>query len=92
MKHFLLCVGMLLMSGITLSQTDQLNQQKYWKLRDALREDFVKISNEPGGSIVARALKPNYCFNNTNSNSPGYGGFTMGEMHSGNIPVRLYPS
>lgn len=68
----------MLTMGSALAQTDQLNQQKYWKLRDALREDFVKISPEAGGSLVARGLKPLDCQDNIANDGSG-----LGEMHFG---------
>ncbi len=89
MKQLILWVVSLVLitSATAYGQTGQLNQQKYWKLRDALREDFVKISPDFGGSIVARALVPNTCFNNIDD-SPGNGMFSMGEMHFGDGMIR----
>ncbi len=87
MKHLFVWVGLVLISGFACAQTDQLNQQKYWKFRDQLREDFVKISDVPGGSIVARAVKPNSCYNNIADDS-GFGGNNLGEMHFGDGMIR----
>jgi hypothetical protein len=59
-KKLITCLG--LFSGAMLfAQNDQLNLEKYWKFRNNFRENFVKIANEPGGSLPVGAINPNFC-------------------------------
>jgi hypothetical protein len=57
----LLIIAIACDNPIFWAQTDELNLQKYWKLRGELREDFVKIGSEKGNSIVARSIRPLEC-------------------------------
>ena len=54
MKQLKLVVGFLLTSGFCFAQTDEINLQKYWKLRNDLREDFTRIGSDPGESLPAK--------------------------------------
>lgn len=69
------------MSSLLISaQTDDYNLKKYWKLRSAFVEDFVKIGSEQGESLPAGARKPCYCIDN---DCDWEYGECFGEMHWG---------
>ncbi|MES2556449.1 MAG: T9SS type A sorting domain-containing protein [Bacteroidota bacterium] len=93
MKHLFLSVSIVLAAGWSFAQTDPLNLQKYWKLRDNFREQFVKIGPGDGESITARALKPlecvdNYTADGTSENHTPHGNGSHGEMHFGDAMIR----
>lgn len=57
-----LLVGTLICLAVGLcAQTDALNAQKYWKLRNSFRQDFIKIGPNAGEGIPAAARKPGAC-------------------------------
>lgn len=67
MKQLIMGVGFLLaLTGGAYAQSTGENLQKYWKLRNDLRDYFVKIDSEAGASIPANALIPGSCVDNVN--------------------------
>lgn len=83
MKHLLVSVGLLLCTGVSLAQTVDLNQEKYWKFRNSFKEKFVKIGAAEGESLPAGMRKPMDCIDNINNDGSG-----MGEMHWGDGMIR----
>jgi hypothetical protein len=69
-----------------LSQTDEINLAKYWKLRDDFRENFVKIGDGPGCSITTRSYRPLDCIDNIPENAKD--GFNFGTIHYGDALIR----
>jgi hypothetical protein len=37
---------------VSYAQTEALNQQKYWKLRNNFKEQFIKIGSQAGENAV----------------------------------------
>lgn len=64
MKTILLIV-LLFVNFFSSAQTDQENQDKYWKYRERLKNKFVKIGTEPGESIPMACRIPGYAYGGT---------------------------
>jgi hypothetical protein len=89
MRKLSITLGLALASFIGIAQTDEVNLQKYWKLRGDLRENFLKIGSEEGNSIVARAQQPLRCMDNDPVNNPAIGApFNYGTIHWGDGMIR----
>ncbi|MFM9984465.1 MAG: hypothetical protein ACKVOK_04485 [Flavobacteriales bacterium] len=61
--HFTILLSTILI--ICNAQTDQENQDKYWKYREMLKNKFVKIGSEPGASIPMACRIPGYAYGST---------------------------
>jgi len=79
MRHLKLLVSILLTTSISFAQTNEINLQKYWKLRNDLREDFTKIGSDPGESLPARSIRPLDCWDNINNDGTNCGWFHYGD-------------
>ena len=64
MKNYLIFFQTLL-SITCFAQSDQINQDKYWKYRELLKQKFTKIGIEPGGSIPMACRIPGYAYGGT---------------------------
>jgi len=72
MKQTFLLLGLLIPQLIfTQISTDQQNLEKYWKLRNTFREQFIKIGPNDGESLPAGALKPCDCVDDLNESQDG---------------------
>lgn len=63
MKQLIVIIGVSLFVG-GYAQTDKFNNQKYWKFRNEMVTDFVKVGRSDGESITIVARKPTKCPNN----------------------------
>lgn len=93
MKHLFLAVAVVLTAGWSVAQTDPVNLQKYWKLRNNFRENFIKIGSEPGASLPVRSLRPLICVDNytadgTGGNQTPQGNGSHGEIKWGDGMIR----
>jgi hypothetical protein len=73
------------------SQTDELNQLKYWKLRHTFVEKFIKIGPNQGESLPAGSLIPKACIDNiaTDGTDPAkWQKSDYGTMHWGDGMIR----
>ncbi|MBI1837812.1 MAG: T9SS type A sorting domain-containing protein [Flavobacteriia bacterium] len=84
MKKKLVIAFWLLGGAMLYGQTDQLNLEKYWKLRNSFREKFVKIGTGPGASLPIGSINPNSC---TAGAAQGYQNI-YADMHWGDGMIR----
>jgi hypothetical protein len=85
------------MTGLAFAQTESENLQKYWKLRNDLREQFTKIGPDIGESLPARVLSPLDCVDDDFGITDGTDSFSSqtpmgryghGTMHFGDGMIR----
>jgi hypothetical protein len=90
MKHLLVSVGLLFCTGMSIAQTPELNQEKYWKFRNSFREKFIKIGNGKSESLPAGAVLPLDCIDTYDVNQDGTPPSTTkyGEMRWGDGVIR----
>ncbi len=87
----LFLIAILLATNSSFAQTDELNLEKYWKLRDEFRESFVKIGPDAGESLPAGSIRPNDCIDTYDVVDDGtpFGVTQYGEMHWGDGTIRM---
>jgi hypothetical protein len=90
MKKCLIALGLLLVQGIAVSQTEEINNRKYWKFRSELREHFVKIGPNQSESLPAGALVPCDCGDTWDNavDGSGLGATYYSTMHWGDGMIR----
>jgi hypothetical protein len=64
MKNYLL-LFLTLLTIASQSQSDQINQDKYWKYRELLKQKFTKIGTDYGESIPMACRIPGYAYGGT---------------------------
>jgi hypothetical protein len=84
MKRFSLLLVVLCIANFSFSQTNQLNQQKYWKLRNSFRHSYIRIGDELGESLPMERREFGKCVDNTSM----YGGQKYGWLHWGDGVIR----
>jgi hypothetical protein len=75
---------------MSIAQTPELNQEKYWKFRNSFREKFVKIGNGFSESLPAGAVLPLDCIDNYDVSQDGtpFSGTKYSEMRWGDGVIR----
>ena len=71
MKKIIIFLVIFSTNATTISQTDDLNTKKYWKFRNAFRQNYVKIGPERGESLPTGRRNPGACVDNVTFGADG---------------------